>query len=48
MGSIINFVNNSKIKICILGSGGIGTFASLAAYFIKCENVTVIDINKKN
>ena len=47
MGSIINFVNNSKIKICILGSGGIGTFASLAAYFIKCENVTVIDINKK-
>ena len=46
MGSIINYVRNNKIKICIIGSGGIGTFASLAAYFIKCKDVTVVDINK--
>lgn len=47
MGSLVNYIKNKNDKICILGSGGIGTFSCIAAYFLKCRNVHVLDINKK-
>ncbi len=48
MGSIKNFLNeNENESICIIGCGGIGSFATIAASLLKCKDVTVIDTNIK-
>jgi len=47
MGSIKNFLNkNENENICIIGCGGIGSFATIAASLLKCKNVTVVDTNR--
>lgn len=48
MGSIRNYLNDPKNdKICVIGAGGVGTFASIAASLLGCKNLLVIDVNKK-